>query len=66
MKSVSNNEKIIDFLVSKGVISQDQAKVIIGESGEIGKDIFNVVLDKKLANEEELAKIDDLLKRIKL
>ena len=63
MKSVSNNEKIIDFLVSKGVISQDQAKVIIGESGEIGKDIFNIILDKKLADEEELAKIKaDFLK----
>ncbi len=57
MKSISNSEKIIDFLISKGVISQDQAKVIISESEEAGKDIFSVILSKELIDEEELTKI---------
>jgi len=57
MKSFPNSEKIIDFLISKKIISQDQAKVIISESEETGKDIFSIILSKKLVDEEELAKI---------
>ena len=56
MASVSNNEKIVEFLISEGIISREQAENIISESKEAGKDIFNVILDKKLAGEEELAK----------
>jgi type IV pilus assembly protein PilB len=56
MASVSNNEKIVEFLISEGIISREQAENIISESKEAGKDIFNVILDKKLAGEEKLAK----------
>ncbi len=56
MAGVSNNEKIVEFLISEGIISHEQAENIISESKEAGKDIFNVILDKKLAGEEELAK----------
>ncbi len=63
MASVSNNEKIVDFLISEKAINQNQAKTIISESEESGKDAFSVILSKKLIDEEELAKIKaDFLK----
>lgn len=50
----SFDQKIIDFLISEKVITQDQAKDVIKESKKTGKDAFNVVLNKNLVDEEKL------------
>jgi len=55
MENIS--KKFIDFLMFEKVISEEQAKDVIEENKETGKDISGIILGKGLVDEEKLAEL---------